>query len=107
MTARQLTRKQPRDFIWLDEFQNAVNDWPDSYPGNKVWINIHEYKATLAGDASYLRLLISGSHNCNLVWQTKPDSAHELKRMMTSITHPLSFKSLKEMGFQFHEDDDF
>lgn len=107
MSVKHLTRKQPRDFVWLDEFQPAVNDWPESYPGNKVWLNIHEYKATLAGDASYLRLLISGSHNCNLVWQTKPDAAHELARLMSSISQPLSFASLKTLGFRYYEDDDF
>lgn len=102
-----MIRKQPRDFIWLDEFQKALGDWPESYPGSKVWINIHEYKATLTGDASYLRLLISGAHDCNLVWQTAPEAGHVLKKVMASITHPLSFESLKAQGFQYYEDNDF
>ncbi|MBL4799948.1 MAG: hypothetical protein JKY50_21325 [Oleispira sp.] len=104
---RQLIRKQPRDFIWQDDFQYAKDDWPENYPGNKVWVNIHEYRATLAGDASYLRLLISGAHDCNLVWQTTPDGAHELQRLLASLTMPLSFKALRDSGFSYFEDADY
>lgn len=104
---RQLIRKQPRDFIWQDEFQLAMDDWPESYPGNKVWVNIHEYRATLAGDAAYLRLLISGAHNCNLVWQTTPDGAHNLCRLLTNLQTPLSFKALRDSGFSYFGDSDY
>jgi hypothetical protein len=104
---RQLIRKQPRDFIWRDEFQLAMNDWPESYPGNKVWVNIHEYKATLAGDAAYLRLLVSGAHDCNLVWQTTPDGAHELHRLLSNLATPLSFITLKNLGFSYFQDTDY
>jgi hypothetical protein len=107
MNIQNLIRKQPRDFIWLDEFKLADNDWPEQYPGNQVWINLHEYKATLAGDASYLRLLISGGHNCNLVWQTTPDATHDLQRLMKKLTLPLSFNSLQKLGFTYFDCDDY
>ncbi len=107
MNFKNLIRKQPRDFIWLDDLIQADSDWPDNYPGHQVWINLHEYKATLAGDSSYLKLLISGGNNCNLVWQTTPDGSHELQRILKKITPPLSFKTLKALGFKFHESDDY
>ena len=107
MILRPLIRKQPRDFIWQDDFQYAEDDWPENYPGNKVWVNIHEYRATLAGDASYLRILISGAHDCNLVWQTTPDGAHELHRLLASLTLPLSFKTLRDSGFSYFENADY
>lgn len=102
-----LIRKQPRDFIWLDEFQTADKDWPKHYPGNQVWVNIHEYKATLAGDASYLRLLISGDHNCNLVWQTTPDAPHDLQRITRQLRTPISFIALQALGFKYFDCDDY
>ncbi len=107
MKTQQLIRKQPRDFIWQDEFQDSAIDWPKSYPGNKVWMNIHEYKAALAGDASYLRILISGDHDCNLVWQTTPDGAHELQRMIKQLTWPLEFLKLQKLGFCYYIDDQY
>lgn len=104
---KNLIRKQPRDFIWKDEFQSAKNDWPENYPGNKVWVNIHEYQATLIGDVSYLRLLISGAHDCNLVWQTTPDGAHDLQRLISNLKTPLSFKILQNAGFSYFKDSDY
>lgn len=106
MNFKNLIRKQPRDFVWLDEFQLALNDWPEHYPGNQVWVNLHEYKASLAGDASYLRLLISGAHNCNLIWQTTPDGAHDLQRLLANIKPPLSFDTLRNLGFSYFDNDD-
>lgn len=107
MSIKYLIRKQPRDFVWHDEFQDSALDWPKCYPGNKVWINVHEYKATLAGDASYLRILISGNHDCNLVWKTKPDGAHDLQRMIRQLPKPLGFSALQRLGFRYSDDDQY
>lgn len=75
-----------------------MTDWPEYYPCNQVWINLHEYKATLAGDASYLRLLISGALDCTLAWQTTPDGSHNLHRLLFNLKQPLSFQILKNLG---------
>jgi hypothetical protein len=106
MDTQKLIRKQPRDFIWLDEFQLADDDWPENYPGGRIWINLHEYKATLAGDASYLKLLLSGGQSCNLVWKSTPDAAHDLQRILQRLTQPLSFINLQKQGFKFYDSDD-
>ena len=98
--------KKPRDFIWLDELRKAALDWPEQYPGNKVWLNIHEYRASLAGDLSHLRLLISGGPDSHLVWQTTPDGAHLLSRTMATLPANLSFTGLLEMGFERKENVD-
>lgn len=107
MNIQHLTRKKPRDFVWCDEFQASGPDWPKCYPGNKVWMNIHEYRAALAGDASYLRILISGDPDCNLVWETSPDSSHELQWMMKKLPQPLEFSKLKKLGFSYFSDDQY
>jgi hypothetical protein len=107
LNIQHLTRKQPRDFIWRDEFQASSSDWPKCYPGNKVWMNVHEYKAALAGDASYLRILISGDYHCTLIWQTTPDGSHDLHRLMANLKQPLSFKILQNLGFSYFENDDY
>jgi hypothetical protein len=107
LNIQHLTRKKPRDFVWRDEFQASAADWPKCYPGNKVWMNIHEYKAALAGDASYLRILISGDHDCNLVWETTPDGAHELQRMVKQLPQPLEFTKLQQLGFSYFTNDQY
>lgn len=101
-----LIRKEPRDFIWLDEFREAGPDWPEVYPGHQVWLNVHEYNAELAGDVSHLRLTISGGAGVNLVWETNPDAAHVLQRKLSGLQQPLSYSALKHQGFEFREDPD-
>jgi len=101
-----MSHKKPRDFIWLDELRKATPDWPEQYPGNKVWLNIHEYRASLAGDLSHLRLLISGGPDSHLVWQTTPDGAHELARTLVTLPDDLSYSALLDMGFKWKENVD-
>jgi len=84
-----------------------MTDWPEYYPCNQVWINLHEYKATLAGDASYLRLLISAALDCTLAWQTTPDGSHNLHRLLFNLKQPLSFQILKNLGFSYFKDDNY
>ncbi len=104
LSIESLTRKQPRDFIWRDEFITAADDWPHHYPNNQLWLNLHEYKASLAGDQSYLRLLVSGSHDCNLIWQGTLEDSHNLNRILHLLIPPLSYKTLLQLGFQFFSD---
>ena len=101
-----LSHKRPRDFIWLDELRKAHTDWPEQYPGNKVWLNIHEYRATLAGERPHLRLLISGGPDSHLVWQTTPDGAHEMQRMLNALPKELGHQALQKLGFEWKEDVD-
>lgn len=101
-----LLRKKPRDFIWLDELRPAGSDWPEYYPGHKVWLNIHEYRASLAGDRSHLRLLISGGPGSHLIWQTTPDGAHELHRTLLCLPKILGYQALIDRGFQWKENID-
>lgn len=99
-----LIRKRPRDILWRDEFISAANDWPKKYPNDQLWLQLHEYKAGLIGDQSHLRLLISGSHDCNLIWQGAREDSHNLNRILHLLTPPLSFKSLLHLGFEFYSD---
>lgn len=92
-------RKQPRDFIWLDELKSADLDWPELYPGHKVWIHLHEYRATLNGEFSHLKLVISGGSDCFLIWNTTPDATHEMQKVLSSLEEPLSYKQLVASGF--------
>ncbi len=54
-----LIRKQPRDFVHIDEFWEADAHWPTYYIGNKVWVFADEYHADLSGDSLKLSRLAS------------------------------------------------
>ena len=57
------TRKEPRDFVQLNEFWQADTSWPQYFYQHKVWVYADEYHTDLIGDESYSRIVIHGGHN--------------------------------------------
>ncbi len=95
-----LTKKQPRDFVHLDELWPAAEDWPAVYPGNKVWVFMDEYWATLAGDVDYRRLIISGGEGNGWIYKRRLENKEEVANTLLKLRTPIKQKQLKELGFK-------
>ncbi len=55
--------KQPRDVVLNDELWPADDSWLHYYPGKTVWVFMDEYHATLPGDETYSRIIVSAYCN--------------------------------------------
>jgi len=96
----ELTRKSPRDFVFIDELWPADKDWPSVYPGNKVWVFMDEYWATLPGDQDYRRLIISGGEGEGWIFKRRLNKKVEVSEILLSIQTPIREKQLRALGFR-------
>lgn len=95
-----LTRKAPRDFVFLDELWPADCHWPNVFPGNKVWVFMDEYQATLPGDQDYSRLIISGGEGKGWIYKRRLSDKESVSEMLCEIQLPVSEEQLKQLGFE-------
>lgn len=96
----ELTKKQPRDFVLIDELWPAAHDWTSSFPGEKVWVFMDEYWATLPGDQDYRRLIISGGEGNGWVYKRPLNDKEDVAQMLLKIRTPVRQKQLKDLGFK-------
>jgi hypothetical protein len=93
-------RKQPRDFVHVDEFWPADKGWPHYYFRHQVWVFADEYRAELAGDQSYSRIVIHAGDNSGWLFSRPLAERDQVKRVLSEIQRPVSWRQLAALGFE-------
>jgi hypothetical protein len=91
--------KQPRDFVHVDEFWEADEHWPRYYIGNKVWVFADEYRAELAGDEDYSRIIIHSNHDTGWLFSRRLKDKSTVEQALQAIQLPVSEQQLEAIGF--------
>ena len=94
-----LTRKKPRDFVYIDELREADLGWPNYFLGNKVWVFFDSYDAKLSGDVSYARIVVSCDSETGWVLQMDCTELTQVEVIASKITTPISQQQLIDFGF--------
>ncbi len=94
-----LSRKQPRDFVHIDEFWEADASWPHYYVHNHVWIYADEYRAELVGDEDYSRIIINAGNDQGWIYSRRLTERDKVLQVLQQIERPVSELQLQEMGF--------
>lgn len=94
-----LTRKKPRDFVYIDELREADKEWPNYFLGNKVWVFFDSYDAKLAGDVSYSRIVVCCDNETGWTLHKDWSELSELALIAEQIRAPISQQHLIELGF--------
>lgn len=94
-----LTRKQPRDFVHIDEFWPADEDWPHHYLDGQVWIYLDEYRAELTGDQDYCRIIINAGNDYGWIYQRRRKEKNSVLEVLGKIDRPVSEAQLENVGF--------
>lgn len=99
-----LTRKTPRDFVFVDEFWEADDAWQEYYLNQSVWVFMDEYRAELAGDQDYSRIIIHSGNDSGWKYSRRLKQRDLVHSVLESIKKPVSEKNLKDLGFErWHE----
>lgn len=96
----KLSRKQPRDFVLIDELWPAAHDWSNLYPGKKVWVFMDEYWAALPGDQSYRRLIISPGEGEGWIYKRALRDKEDVAQTLLRIQSPIRQSQLKDLDFK-------
>ena len=94
-----LTRKEPRDFVHLDEFQVADDLWKSYFLGKKIWIFVDEYRGVLPGDLDYSRIVIHRGDDKGWLYSRRLEEQREVHGVLEKIIVPVSEAQLKALGF--------
>lgn len=92
-------RKQPRDFVELDEFWEADEHWPEYFIDHKVWVYADHYAAEVIGDEDYSRIIIHSGHDKGWLYSKPLQDKNIVEKALGSITIPVSEKQLMDIGF--------
>jgi hypothetical protein len=92
-------RKQPRDFVQLDELWEADEHWPGYYIEQKVWVYADEYHAELAGDEDYSRIIVQSSDDAGWLLSRRLKDKNTVKQALQAIQRPVCEQQLEELGF--------
>lgn len=96
----QATRKSPRDSVFVDEFREADAHWAQYFIGNKVWLFMDEYRAELAGDEDYIRIIVSSSADEGWLFSRRLDEHELVHSIMRSLNSPIAENQLVALGFE-------
>lgn len=92
-------RKNPRDFVYIDEFWTADGRWPHYFTANKVWVFVDEYRAELTGDEDYSRIIIRSGDDKGWLYHRRISEKPQVIKTLDRITLPVSEKQLETLGF--------
>ncbi|MEH6519422.1 MAG: hypothetical protein V7742_22320 [Halioglobus sp.] len=92
-------RKAPRDFVHIDEFWEADDQWNQYYFRQKVWVYFDEYRAELPGDETYSRIIIRSTEDEGWLFSRNLSEKNIVHETADRITLPVSELQLKELGF--------
>ena len=95
----ELTRKKPRDFVYIDELREADDNWPNYFLGNKVWVFFDSYDAKLAGDEPYSRIVVCCDNETGWTLQMGCTELDQVRAVANKITTPISQQQLIDLGF--------
>ena len=94
-----LTRKEPRDFVHLDEFWVADDLWKSYFLGQKIWVFVDEYRGGLPGDLDYSRIVIHQGDDKGWLYSRRLEEQREVHGVLEKIIVPVSETQLKALGF--------
>lgn len=97
--------KTPRDFVHVDEFWEADDQWSDYYFKQCVWVFVDEYRAELAGDEDYARIIIHAGNNRGWIFRRPLSERSFVFSMISRIVIPVSEQQLEQLGFITWQDD--
>ena len=92
--------KHPRDFVLNDELWPANGDWPSYFPGNKVWVFMDEYHATLPGDETYSRIIVSSGNGEGWIFSRPLIQKVTVEHVLQLIKIPICQYQLAQLGFK-------
>ncbi|MFT5578381.1 MAG: hypothetical protein ACI9WS_001135 [Paraglaciecola psychrophila] len=99
------TRKQPRDFVQLDEFWAADKHWPQYFFQQKIWVYADEYRAELDGDEDYSRIVIHGGLDRGWLFTRPLRCKSTVAATLQKIVVPVSQRQLQQLGFvRWHDE---
>jgi len=100
-----LQRKEPRDFVFVDELRDADENWPEYFFSRKVWVYMDEYRAELIGDEDYARILIYVSATKGWQYSNPLKDRAKTHSVLSSLQSPISIQQLVALGFKpWHEE---
>ncbi len=98
-------RKSPRDFVEVDDLWPAASDWPSYFIQQKVWVYMDRYRAELAGDQDYCRILIRHSDDEGWEYRRPWEEWETVEMLFGKIQQPVAIEQLKSLGFQAYSPD--
>jgi len=93
------TRKQPRDFVYVDELWDADSDWLHYFFQQKIWVYVDEYRADLTGDEDYSRIVIHSGHDQGWLFSRPLNKKSVVHSTLFDIHTPVSERQLETLGF--------
>jgi hypothetical protein len=99
VSSMALSRKQPRDFVYLDEFWPADANWSHYYLDDQVWVYLDEYRAELIGDGDYCRIIINAGNDYGWIYKRNRVEKAKVLEVLGRIQRPVSEVQLQEIGF--------
>lgn len=92
--------KKPRDFVLNDELWPADDGWPSYFPEKTVWVFMDEYHATLPGDESYSRIIVSHGDGKGWIFSRPVVQKNTVESVLQNIEIPISQNQLAYLGFK-------
>lgn len=92
-------RKQPRDFVQVDEFWDADRHWLNYFFQQKIWIYADEYRAELTGDEDYSRIVIHAGDDRGWLFSRPLSRRQIVHDTLCRILTPVSERQLETLGF--------
>lgn len=93
-------RKTPRDFVQLDEMWDGAPDWESYFLHTSVWVYADTFRAELAGDNDYARIVIHGGDGINWIYSVPLAQSHRLNNVLGEIEKPVKQSQLEILGFE-------
>jgi hypothetical protein len=94
-----MTRKQPRDFVHVDEFWEADENWSCYFLQNKIWVFVDEYHPGLIGDEDYSRIIIHSGDSSGWLYSRNLKDRQQVHDTLTTIRRPVAEHQLEKLGF--------
>lgn len=92
-------RKQPRDFVHVDEFWDADKHWQSYFIAQQLWIYVDEYRAELTGDQDYSRIIVHSAPERGWVFKRQLSEKTIVESVLGEIVVPVSELQLEKLGF--------
>ncbi|MFT5693331.1 MAG: hypothetical protein ACI92E_002668 [Oceanicoccus sp.] len=93
------SRKQPRDFVHIDEFWDADRHWVNYFFQQKIWVYVDEYRAELTGDEDYSRIVIHAGEDQGWLFSRPLSKRNVVHDILCNIFTPVSEQQLETLGF--------
>lgn len=93
-------RKQPRDFVHVDELWDADKHWQSYFIAHKLWVYVDEYRAELTGDQDYSRIIVHSAPERGWVFKRRLSEKALVETVLEKIQRPVSELQLEKLGFK-------